>query len=109
MSKTAKVALVNPPPMKGVFHHHPYLPIGLAYLAAVLEEKGNEVLVLDCLASGIDHEQLKQKLAAFNPNLVGISSMTPMVPSTMLAAKISKEACPNATSCPWRSSCNFHG
>jgi len=97
MSKTAKVALVNPPPMKGVFHHHPYLPIGLAYLAAVLEEKGNEVLVLDCLASGIDHAQLKQKLASFNPNLIGISSMTPMVPSTMLAAKISKDACPNAS------------
>ncbi len=69
MSKTAKVALVNPPTMKGVFHHHPYLPIGLAYLAAVLEEKGNEVLVLDCLASDIDHEHLKQKLAAFNPNV----------------------------------------
>jgi radical SAM superfamily enzyme YgiQ (UPF0313 family) len=97
MSKTAKVALVNPPTMKGVFHHHPYLPIGLAYLAAVLEEKGNEVLVLDCLASDIDHEHLKQKLAVFNPSMIGISSMTPMVPSTMLAAKVAKEACPNAT------------
>jgi anaerobic magnesium-protoporphyrin IX monomethyl ester cyclase len=97
MGKTAKVALVNPPPLKGVFHHHPYLPIGLAYLAAVLETKGNEVLVLDCLASDIDQEKLKQKLASFNPNVVGISSMTPMVPSTMLAAKGAKEACPNAT------------
>jgi anaerobic magnesium-protoporphyrin IX monomethyl ester cyclase len=97
MSKTAKIALVNPPPMKGVFHHHPYLPIGLAYLAAVLEQKGNEVLVLDCLASNIDQEQLKQKLASFNPSVVGISSMTPMVPSTMMAAKMAKEACPNAT------------
>jgi anaerobic magnesium-protoporphyrin IX monomethyl ester cyclase len=97
MSKTAKVALVNPPTMKGVFHHHPYLPIGLAYLAAVLEAKENEVLVLDCLASDIDHEKLKEKLASFKPNLIGISSMTPMVPSTMLAAKMAKEACPNAT------------
>jgi anaerobic magnesium-protoporphyrin IX monomethyl ester cyclase len=97
MSKTAKVALVNPPTMKGVFHHHPYLPIGLAYLAAVLEEKGNEVLVLDCLASDIDHEKLRAKLSAFNASVIGISSMTPMVPSTMLAAKVAKEACPNAT------------
>lgn len=97
MSKTAKVALVNPPTMKGVFHHHPYLPIGLAYLAAVLEEKGNEVLVLDCLASNIDHAKLKEKLSSFNPNVIGISSMTPMVPSTMLAAKVAKEACPNST------------
>ena len=97
MSKTAKVALVNPPTIKGVFHHHPYLPIGLAYLAAVLEANENEVLVLDCLASDIDHEKLKEKLSSFEPNLIGISSMTPMVPSTMLAAKAAKEACLDAT------------
>jgi radical SAM superfamily enzyme YgiQ (UPF0313 family) len=97
MGTTARVALVNPPALQGVFHHHPYLPMGLAYLAAVLEEKGNEVLVLDCIASGVNQEQLKQKLAAFNPDLVGISSMTPMVLSTMMAAKGAKEACPNAT------------
>lgn len=97
MGTTARVALVNPPAIKGAFHHHPYLPIGLAYLAAVLEQKGNEVLVLDCLASDIDQEQLKQKLGAFNPNVIGISSMTPMVLSTMMAARGAKEACPNAT------------
>jgi anaerobic magnesium-protoporphyrin IX monomethyl ester cyclase len=97
MGKTARVALVNPPAIKGAFHHHPYLPIGLAYLAAVLEEKGNEVTVLDCLASDINQEQLKQKLGAFNPDIVGISSMTPMVQSTMMAARGAKEACPNAT------------
>jgi radical SAM superfamily enzyme YgiQ (UPF0313 family) len=97
MSKTAKVALVNPPTMKGVFHHHPYLPIGLAYLAAVLEAEGNEVTVFDCLASEIEQEKLKEKLSSLNPNVIGISSMTPMVPSTMLAAKGAKEACPQAT------------
>jgi len=97
MGTTAKVALVNPPAIKGAFHHHPYLPIGLAYLAAVLEQKGNEVLVLDCLASDIDQEQLKLKLAEFNPNIVGISSMTPMVLSTMMAARGAKQACPDTT------------
>jgi anaerobic magnesium-protoporphyrin IX monomethyl ester cyclase len=96
MSKKARVALVYPPTAKGVYHHHPYLPIGLAYLAAVIEKDGNEILVLDCLASNIDQEQLKQKLAAFNPEVIGISSMTPMVQSTMQAAKGAKEACPNA-------------
>ncbi len=97
MGTTAKVALVNPPALQGVFHHHPYLPMGLAYLAAVLEEKGNHVIVFDCLAEGINQDQLKQKLAEFNPDVVGISSMTPMALSTMMAAKGAKEACPNAT------------
>jgi radical SAM superfamily enzyme YgiQ (UPF0313 family) len=97
MGTTARVALVNPPALQGVFHHHPYLPMGLAYLAAVLEEKGNQVTVFDCIAEGIDQGHLKQKLSEFNPDVVGISSMTPMVLSTMMAAKGAKEACPNST------------
>ena len=94
---TAKVVLINPPSLQGVFHHHPYLPMGLAYLAAVLEEKGNQVTVLDCIAENIDQKQLKQKLATFNPDVIGISSMTPMVLSTLMAARGAKDACPEAT------------
>lgn len=71
--------------------------MGLAYLAAVLEEKGNQVTVFDCIAEGIDQNQLKQKLSEFNPDVVGISSMTPMALSTMMAARGAKEACPNTT------------
>jgi radical SAM superfamily enzyme YgiQ (UPF0313 family) len=97
MGTTAKVILINPPPLQGVFHHHPYLPMGLAYLAAVLEEKGNQVTVLDCIAEGIDQDKLKQKLSTFNPDVIGISSMTPMVLSTLMAARGAKEVCPDAT------------
>ncbi|MCL2288591.1 MAG: B12-binding domain-containing radical SAM protein [Candidatus Bathyarchaeota archaeon] len=96
MGTVANVALINPPPISGVFHHHPYLPMGLAYLAAVLEEKGSQVTVLDCLAEGIDQNQLKQKLATINPDVIGINSMTPMTPSTLMAARGAKEACPSA-------------
>jgi len=95
MGATAKVMLVNPPPLQGVFHHHPYLPMGLAYLAAVLEERGNQVSVLDCIAEGIDQNQLKQKISMFNPDVIGISSMTPMVLSSLMAAKGAKEVCPD--------------
>ena len=62
MSKKAKVALVNPPTMKGVFHHQLFVPIGLAYLAAVLEKDEHEIAVIDCPARGIDQEELKRKL-----------------------------------------------
>jgi anaerobic magnesium-protoporphyrin IX monomethyl ester cyclase len=96
MSKTAKVALVNPPILKGVYHHQPFLPIGLAYLAAVLKENGHEVTVIDCLALEIDHEQLKAKLSSFGPNVVGITSMTPTIQSTLLSTHAVKEACPDA-------------
>jgi len=97
MCANAKVALINPPVLQDVFHHHPYLPTGLAYLAAVLEEKGNQVTVLDCIAEGITQNQLKQKLGQLTPDVIGISSMTPMVSSTLSAARNAKEICPDAT------------
>jgi len=67
MSKKAKIALVNPPTLKGVFRHKLYLPIGLAYLAAVLEDNGHEVTVIDCPATEADHKKLRAKLASFEP------------------------------------------
>jgi anaerobic magnesium-protoporphyrin IX monomethyl ester cyclase len=96
MSKTAKIALVNPPILKGVYHHQLFLPIGLAYLAAVLKTNGHEVTVIDCPASEMGHEQLKAKVASFEPDVVGITSMTPTIQSTLLSARVAKEACPNA-------------
>jgi anaerobic magnesium-protoporphyrin IX monomethyl ester cyclase len=96
MSKTAKIALVNPPLLKGVYHHQLFLPLGLAYLAAVLKKNGHEVTVIDCLALDMNHEQLKVKIASFEPDVVGITSMTPMIQSTLLSARVAKEACPDA-------------
>jgi radical SAM superfamily enzyme YgiQ (UPF0313 family) len=96
MSKTAKIALVNPPILKGVYHHQLFLPIGLAYLAAVLKTNGHEVTVVDCPASRMDHDQLKAKIASFEPDVVGITSMTPTIQSTLLSARVAKEACPDA-------------
>jgi anaerobic magnesium-protoporphyrin IX monomethyl ester cyclase len=96
MSKTAKIALVNPPILKGVYHHQLFLPIGLAYLAAVLKTNRHEVTVIDCPASEMGHEQLKAKVASFEPDVVGITSMTPTIQSTLMSARVAKEACPNA-------------
>jgi len=93
--KKAKVALVNPPLSKGVYRHQPYLPINLAYLAAVLERDGHEVSVTDCSAVDMDYEKLKTTLASLNPDLVGITSMVPTTPSALKSANVAKEACPN--------------
>ena len=96
MSRTAKIALVNPPTLKGVYHHQLFLPIGLAYLAAVLKAKHHEVKVIDCPAMEIDHEKLKAKISSFEPDVVGITSMTPTIKSTLMSAYAAKEACPAA-------------
>ncbi|MEJ2271972.1 MAG: radical SAM protein, partial [Candidatus Bathyarchaeota archaeon] len=91
-----KTVLINPPPLKGVYRHQLYLSIGLAYLAAVLEENDHEVTVIDCPASEIDLQQLKNKLASIQPNLIGITSMTPTIQSALQSANIAKEASPDA-------------
>jgi anaerobic magnesium-protoporphyrin IX monomethyl ester cyclase len=96
MHKRVKTSLVNPPPLKGVYRHQPYLPIGLAYLAAVLEENGHEVTVIDCPALEMNHDKLKAKLASIESNVIGITSMTPTIQSALLSAHVAKEACPDA-------------
>jgi len=80
---------------KGGYRHQVYLPIGLPYLAAVLEKDEHEIEVIDCEALEIDHEKLGLKLASIKPNVVGITSTTPTIQSALQSARVAKEACPN--------------
>jgi len=86
------VVLINPPLLKERYRHQPYLPIGLAYLSAVLEADGHQVTVIDCPASNIDHSKLKDELERLNPDLVGITAMTPTIESALICAEKAKEA-----------------
>src|SRR3990170_2391366 len=95
--KTARVVLINPPLPESGYRHQPYLPIGLAYLAAVLEKNGHEIDVIDCPALKMDHEKLKTKIASLEPEMVGITSMTQTIKSVLLSSRVAKEACPDAT------------
>ncbi len=91
-----KIALVTPPLLEGIAHHPLFPPLGLAYMAAVLEQNEFEVKIFDCPALGMTHEKLKQELASFQPSIFGIGSMTPTIESAMQSARIAKEACPEA-------------
>ena len=96
VSRKIKVALVIPPTLDMSKMWCPNLPIGLAYLAAVLEKADYELALIDCQALEIDHKMLGAKLASFKPDVVGITSVTPFIQSTLLAARVAKETCPNA-------------
>jgi radical SAM superfamily enzyme YgiQ (UPF0313 family) len=96
MKKEIKTSLVIPPPIKGVYRHQLYLPIGLAYLAAVLDDRGHEVTVIDCPALDMTQKDLKAKLSSIGPDLIGITSMTPTIQSALLSAHSAKEACPES-------------
>ena len=95
MRKKIKVALVIPPTLDMGKMWCPNLPIGLAYLAAVIEKAGYELALIDCQALEIDHKMLGAKFASFKPDVVGVTSVTPFIHSTLLAARVAKENCPN--------------
>ena len=95
-SGTTKIALIVPPAASLEQIWCPNLPIGLAYLAAVLEKAGRELTVFDCPALEIDHKTLGAKLASFEPDMVGITAVTPTIQSALVSAQVAKEACPGA-------------
>ncbi|MFA5070498.1 MAG: radical SAM protein [Patescibacteria group bacterium] len=64
-------------------------PLGLGYLAAVLEKAGHEVKIFDCMVeegSAVDY------CSNFSPELVGISANTPLIKSAWeIASEIKKK------------------
>ena len=76
--------------------HPPSVPIGLVYLAAVVEKRGYTVKVVDCLPLNMDHDALKREIVSFKPDIVGITSVTSTFPSALQAAHVIKESCPKA-------------
>jgi anaerobic magnesium-protoporphyrin IX monomethyl ester cyclase len=94
-TEKVKVELVNTPHIQGDYRHPIFPPLGLAYLAAVLEQHNFEVKITDCPANHFTHAELKNDLVSFKPDIVGIASMTTTIPSVLESARIAKQVLPN--------------
>ena len=94
--KSAKILLVNPPIPPKTYMHVQFPLTGLAYMAAILEKHAHEVTVIDCPALKFTHEDLKSEIANFEPDIVGITSVTVNFPSALQAASAAKESYPSA-------------
>jgi len=92
----SKIALVNTPLLQKTGHHPLFPPLGLSYMAAVLEQNDIEVKIFDCPVCEMDHEKLKSELDSFQPTIVGIGAMTPIIESALKSANVSKQVCPDA-------------
>jgi anaerobic magnesium-protoporphyrin IX monomethyl ester cyclase len=99
-----KVMLVNPPfglgdlvgkskSMKIVMNV--IQPLGLGYLAAVLEREGYEVRIEDSQCLDLDHSKLLNEVRRYSPDIVGITATTPTFGSSLLTAQMLKENLPN--------------
>jgi radical SAM superfamily enzyme YgiQ (UPF0313 family) len=88
------VTLVNPPYPEGAHQHPPFIPLGIGYLAAVLEKAGYPVDVIDCQALRFNYDQFREELKKRNPDVVGMTSTTLTYKSACQIAKIAKEENP---------------
>ncbi len=91
------VTLVNPPYPSGSHQHPPFTPLGLGYLAAVLEKNQYKIDVIDCQALRFTYEEFRSEISTRKrqPEIVGITSTTLTYKSALQIAKIAKEVWPN--------------
>ena len=93
-----KVLMINPPYSSSKYKFIGLVapPLGIAYIAAMLERNGVDVKILDSPALEYGYEAVKKEIQAYSPDIVAITSVTPTIGSALKTAQISKEACPNA-------------
>lgn len=108
-----KILFINPPNSvlaKWNFPISVFQPLGISYIAALLEKKGYEVKILDALAegfgaetvkngikrAGLSEEEIKKRIKEFNPDIVGIASLfTSQSGEAIRIARLAKEINPD--------------
>jgi anaerobic magnesium-protoporphyrin IX monomethyl ester cyclase len=91
----SRIALVNPPYPKGA-PQSLFLPLGLSYLAAVLEENQHDVSVIDLQITNLNHKQLESELSHSDADIVGVTTSTLTYWPAVEVVKTSKKILPNA-------------
>lgn len=69
-----------------------YPPLGIAYIAAVLEKSGHNVGILDVQALNLTSQEARTKILEEKADLVGITCMTSDFPGALEAANFAKES-----------------
>ena len=83
-----KILLIQPPPRKIVKEDIVVPPLGIAYLAAVIEKQGHSVSIIDAFAEALDLHSLEDRVKKIAPDLIGITGMTPVIDNAFRTAGI---------------------
>jgi anaerobic magnesium-protoporphyrin IX monomethyl ester cyclase len=67
-------------------------PLGLAYVAAVLEAAGYDVKIIDAIALNLIADDIRQIITREAPDIVGVTSMISNVRGALEAARLAKES-----------------
>jgi len=75
-----KIALVYPALIPGVKPRYGLQPLGILYLAGKLKAAGHQVITIDGEILGLTVKETVDAVMRAEPDLVGISLMTPQYP-----------------------------
>ena len=76
-------------------------PLGILYIAAVLEERGETVGVIDAATEKLDVPATVRRVEDWRPDVIGISSTTVVFETARELAKKVKEALPDIPIVPY--------
>ncbi|MBM3255171.1 MAG: radical SAM protein [Candidatus Omnitrophica bacterium] len=85
-STKAKILLIYSPDEIGVGEKRfkrvidVFQPLGLGYIAAVLENSGYEVKIIDAKVEGLSAKEISGRVAQYNPAIIGLGVSTPDFP-----------------------------
>ncbi len=72
-------------------------PLGLCYMAAVLEKDGHEVRIMDCPVNDYRVNHILEEVRTFQPDVVGIATITSLAEVTKGLCSEIKKVSPNIT------------
>jgi radical SAM superfamily enzyme YgiQ (UPF0313 family) len=88
-----KILLVQPPSRQKQYENIVVPPLGLGYLAAILERAKYDVQILDAFALGQSWPEFEAAIKNARADVIGIGGMTPVIDNTYRAAKICRKYC----------------
>ncbi len=94
-----KVLFINPPYFNSKYKFIGLVapPLGIAYIAAVLEQNDIDVEIIDAAALEMSWETLEAEINRANPGLVAITALTPTISHALKTARLARKSCPEAT------------
>lgn len=94
-----KVLLVNPPHIISKYKFIGLVapPLGISYIAAVLEKNSVDVSIIDASAMEMDWYGLGKEIEKISPDVVAVTALTPTIEQSLETAKIAKNILPEST------------
>lgn len=93
-----KVLFVNPPQTASKYKFMGVIapPLGIAYMARVLQENNIDVEILDASAEDMDFKDVEKELLKRKPDLVALTALTPTIGRALETAQVVKETLPDS-------------